>query len=294
MNLRERNLLSRSIGQPPRSPVPFRSPNAGIAPVAPIKKARQARQTGPSLTACSKAAGVELSSRVPLEQPESGTAGQRRRNLRELFVVSDLDQAVTPQQRTSKTTSRTTGRLDMRKTLKLAPLAAIAVSCGFALGAAEQAWLHPVIEGHGAVVRLPEAADQPVDGSKICVDVTQGGPSDRINPAIEKLARYLNIYLGAGRTPATVRISAVLHGDAALVALNDEAYARRFNVAENPNLPLIRRLRQAGVELLVCGQALAHKQANSADVATDVQVAVSALTVNVNRQRAGFAYIPLH
>jgi uncharacterized protein len=153
---------------------------------------------------------------------------------------------------------------------------------------------YPRIKEHGKVVRFPDAAEQPRSGSKICVDATAGGPPDEVNPAIEKVARYVNIYAGAGRRPADVRITVILHGKATTSCYSDEAYARKFEVAKNPNLPLIAELKGAGVEFLVCGQALAHNGGPQQDVAGIVRVAVSALTVNVNRQADGYAYVPLH
>jgi intracellular sulfur oxidation DsrE/DsrF family protein len=171
---------------------------------------------------------------------------------------------------------------------------ALMLATGLGLHAAEKLQSHPSIAGHGEVFRLPDAQDQPRDDSKICVDVTKGGPADKINPAVEKVARFVNIYSQAGRVPASVRISVILHGDATLVALNDEAYAKRFETESNPNTPLLRELRKAGVELLVCGQAMTHKKASLDDVGDSVTVAVSGLTVNVNRQQDGYAFIPLH
>ncbi len=171
---------------------------------------------------------------------------------------------------------------------------ALMLATGLGLHAAEKLKSHPSIAGYGEVFRLPDAQDQPRDDSKICVDVTKGGPADKINPAVEKVARFVNIYSQAGRVPANVRISVILHGDATLVALNDAAYAKRFETESNPNTPLLRELRKAGVELLVCGQAMTHKKASLEDVADSVKVAVSGLTVNVNRQQDGYAFIPLH
>lgn len=176
----------------------------------------------------------------------------------------------------------------------LTAVAAGCVTTGLVLGAAGKVQLYPSIEGHGAVIRLPEAVDQPRHDSGICVDITRGSVADEISPAMEKVARFANIYAGAGKVPATVKISVVLHGDATLASLNDRAYSKRFNTDGNPNLSLFRKLREAGVELLVCGQALAHKKASETEVDPSVSVAVSALTVNVNRQQDGYAYIPLH
>lgn len=155
-------------------------------------------------------------------------------------------------------------------------------------------FIYPRIKDHGKVVRLPNAVDQPRDGSKICVDITAGGPVEKVNPAIGKVARFVNIYAGAGSKPAEVHITVILHGDATLTALSTGAYAAKFQLDGNPNLPLFRKLRDAGVEILVCGQAISHKGVSPEDVADLVGVAVSALTVNVNRQMGGYAFIPLH
>jgi len=151
----------------------------------------------------------------------------------------------------------------------------------------------PAIDGYGAVTRYPEAADQPRDGAKIVVDITVGGARDAINPAIEKLARFVNIYAAAGKKPARAQITAVLHGDATQVALNHDAYATACGSPANPNLALIRKLRAADVEFVVCGQALTNKGYEKRQVAGDVTLAVSGLTALVNRQRAGYAYVPL-
>ena len=156
------------------------------------------------------------------------------------------------------------------------------------------AFVYPRIREHGKVVRLPNAIEQPRTGSRICVDVTAGGPFEEVNPAIEKVARFVNIYAGAGRKPADVRITVVLHSDATLTALSTGAYAAKFKLDGNPNLPLFRALKEAGVEILVCGQAISHKGVSHDDISDTVGVAVSALTVNVNRQMDGYAFVPLH
>jgi intracellular sulfur oxidation DsrE/DsrF family protein len=154
-------------------------------------------------------------------------------------------------------------------------------------------FVNPRIAEHGQVVRLPAAVDQPRRGAKICVDVTAGGPPESINPAIEKVARYVNIYAGAGREPAEAEITVCLHGEATLCALSADDYAQQFQTDGNPSLALMRELRESGVEFRVCGQSLAGKGFTAANVCDDVEVAVSALTVLVNRQADGYAYVPL-
>ncbi|GAA4435928.1 DsrE family protein [Bremerella cremea] len=153
--------------------------------------------------------------------------------------------------------------------------------------------LFPKIEGHGGVVPLPTAAHQPRSGSKVLVDITSGGDPAKVHPAIEKVARYVNIMAGAGKEPATASIALVFHGDATLVVLSDDAYARQFQTNQNPNLPLLRALHKEGVEMFVCGQSLAGKGNSTEHVVVFVDTAVSAFTASVNLQSDGYAYVPL-
>jgi len=164
---------------------------------------------------------------------------------------------------------------------------------GIAAPVRSEQFIYPRIKGHGKVVHLPDAADQPRAGSKICVDVTTDGAAEEVNPAVEKAARFINIYAGAGKQSAEVAITVVLHGNATQVALSDVAYRRRFQTDGNPNTQLIQELKDAGVEFLVCGQALTHKGFACEEVGPNIEIAVSALTVNVNRQTDGYAVVQL-
>ncbi len=152
---------------------------------------------------------------------------------------------------------------------------------------------HPKVAKYGRVVRLPTASQQPRSGSSIVVDITKGSDPTKLNAAIEKVSRFVNIYAGAGKDSAAVRIAVVLHGDATLASLNDDAYQRKFAIDANPNLSCIATLKEAGVEFYVCGQSLIGKGGHPHEVAEDVSVAVSALTSLVNLQADGFAYIPM-
>ncbi len=154
-------------------------------------------------------------------------------------------------------------------------------------------FIYPTIKDYGKVVRLAGAAQQPREGSKFCVDITRGGPPGELNPAIEKIARYVNIYGGAGKSPAKFQMAIVLHGDATLAALNTDAYVQIFHTRDNPHLDCLRKLREAGVEIYICGQSLIGKGAEPDQVAKLADVAVSALTTLVNLQADGFAYLPM-
>lgn len=154
-------------------------------------------------------------------------------------------------------------------------------------------YVNPLIRDYGKVVRLPDAAHQPRRDSRVVVDITKGGDADKLNPAIEKVCRFVNIYAGAGKESAEVDIAVVIHGDATLAVLTDSAYSARFGTEENPNRDCMRELTKAGVHFYVCGQSLVGKDAAPSQVSREAKVAVSALTALVNLQSDGYAYLPM-
>jgi intracellular sulfur oxidation DsrE/DsrF family protein len=152
--------------------------------------------------------------------------------------------------------------------------------------------VYPLVSGHGGVVALPQAAEQPRKNAKAIFDITADSKPGMVNKGLEQVARLLNLYGAAGMKPGDVKIAAVLHGEADNAALSDRAYAGRFKVAANANLPLIRELKKAGVEVFVCGQSLNELGFKVEEVAAEIPVADSAMLVLVNKQADGYAYIP--
>jgi intracellular sulfur oxidation DsrE/DsrF family protein len=152
--------------------------------------------------------------------------------------------------------------------------------------------VYPLVPGHGGVVLLPRAAEQPRKGAKAVFDITADAEPGEVNKGLEQVARLLNLYGAAGLKAGDVKIAAVCHGAADKAVLSDAAYLARFKLAANPNLPLIRDLKKAGVEVFVCGQSLHDLGFKTEEVAEEVPVADSAMLVLVNKQAAGYAYIP--
>jgi len=155
-------------------------------------------------------------------------------------------------------------------------------------------FLFPQVSQYGGIVRMPAAAEPPRRGARIVFDITSDNKPEELNRGLEGVARYLNLNAEAGFQPAEVKIALVLHGAATKVALSDLAYARHAAVARNPNLELIHELKACGVELFVCGQSLARNKFAPDDVAQEVSVAVSAMSVNANKQQDGYSYLSIH
>lgn len=177
-------------------------------------------------------------------------------------------------------------------TLALVFLAALAVAADGEPQPGNAKLVYPIISGHGGVVPLPEAAEQPRKGAKAVFDITAAAKAGKVNTGLEQVARLLNLYGAAGMKAGDVKIVAVLHGEADAAVLSDSAYAARFQVDANPNLPLIRDLKKAGVEVYVCGQSLHHLGFKLEEVAKEVSVADAAMLLLINKQMDGYAYIP--
>ncbi|MBD3675850.1 MAG: DsrE family protein [Planctomycetaceae bacterium] len=152
-----------------------------------------------------------------------------------------------------------------------------------------------LISQAGKYAPLPEAAHQPQAGTKMVFDITGAGEANEILKGLDRTAMFLNLAAENGPVKKDqFDIAVVFHGSATAAALNDEAYAKVTDAAANPNLPLIEELKSYGVRFYVCGQALARKNYPMEQVANDVTLATSALTVLVNEQNNGAAFVPFH
>ena len=153
--------------------------------------------------------------------------------------------------------------------------------------------LFPIISSHGGVVSRPAAAEKPRVGAKVVFDVTADAKPETVNKGLDRAARLLNLYGAAGLKSSDLTISLILHGEATKSALNDQEYKERFDIDQNPNLPLIWDLKKAGVEVFVCGQALNYKGFPDSTVANGITIADAALTVVINKQHDGYSYVPV-
>jgi intracellular sulfur oxidation DsrE/DsrF family protein len=160
--------------------------------------------------------------------------------------------------------------------------------------AEEPSFTFPLIQRYGGVASLPRATDQPQKGAKVVFDITAESKPDEVNRGLESVARYLNLNAQAGNAASDAKLALVLHGSATICALCDEAFRRHVKAGNNPNLPLLSELKRHGVEVLVCGQSLARNKFQVDEVADELTIAASAMTVNVNKQLAGYAYLSIH
>jgi intracellular sulfur oxidation DsrE/DsrF family protein len=169
-----------------------------------------------------------------------------------------------------------------------------AVLCLSGMAQADEKLVYPIIPNVGGVVPLPDAAEQPRKGAKVVFDITADAKPADVNKGLERVARLLNLYGSAGLKASDVKIALVVHGEATKSVLANDIYGSKFATDKNPNLAVIGELRKAGVDVFVCGQALAYKGFERSEVSEGVKVASAALTVVINRQADGYSYVPAH
>ncbi|WNC89126.1 DsrE family protein [Paraburkholderia sp. FT54] len=182
------------------------------------------------------------------------------------------------------------------KTFMAAALVAAASMSAHAASAdAPGFWTTPTIQGYGKIHYLPNSTFKPQPGHtyKVVFALTQGvkEPS-KVNPALDHVARTVNLYVAAGVPVAKLKFVAVAYGAATPLALSDPQYRAAYGVP-NPNLPLIAELKKAGVTVSVCGQAAAEHHFEYDWIDTNVTLALSGLTTVTTLEQQGYVLMPL-
>ena len=151
----------------------------------------------------------------------------------------------------------------------------------------------PVIKGHGGIQSTIGAGERPDEALRyrVVFNVTKPAAAGKTNPTLERVARFVNLLGADGVRPQAGDLVAIVHGAATPSVMKDQAFKARFGSA-NPDLAVIAALRNAGVEVHVCSQALAGNKIVRGDVNPLVQVDVAALTTLANLQLRGYAMIP--
>ncbi|MCP1373846.1 metalloregulator ArsR/SmtB family transcription factor [Dyella lutea] len=189
----------------------------------------------------------------------------------------------------------TEGEVPMNKTVTaLGAVLGLALASSGAL-AADNFWVTPTIHSAGKMHELPQASYKPDAKAsyKIVFGLTKAAAKpDEVNPGIERVARTVNLYTWAGVPLKHLHIVAVAAGGATAIALDNAHYRQEFGT-DNPNLPVIEELRKAGVDIAVCGQAVAEHKYPYEAIDKRVTLALSALTTITELQQKGYALMPL-
>jgi intracellular sulfur oxidation DsrE/DsrF family protein len=159
---------------------------------------------------------------------------------------------------------------------------------------ADEPSLGPIIEGYGPTYPIADS-DVPLEegfGYRAVFDIARyGDDPEELNPQLVSVARFLNMHARNGVPVENMQLAIVVHGAAVRNILDHDAYRSRFRI-DNPNLELVEKLHAAGVRIYVCGQSLAFGGVAKNDLASPVEVALSAMTMLTVLQSKGYALLP--
>jgi intracellular sulfur oxidation DsrE/DsrF family protein len=109
---------------------------------------------------------------------------------------------------------------------------------------------------------------------------------------LSEVGRLINLHVASGIEKKNLNVVVVVHGGALDALLINELYKKKYGT-DNPNLPLLKELKEAGVKLIVCGQAMFFFNVKREEMIPDIQVSLTAQTVLSNYQLKGFVLYTL-
>ena len=152
-----------------------------------------------------------------------------------------------------------------------------------------------LVPGYEAARDLPGARELPDPKTDYKVVFADGpdakNPGD-VNPMLPTIATFVNT-LGKYGVPAEHRHLVIMFHQRTPdidIVMSNEAYKERYN-RDNPNIAIIHALKQAGVDIRVCGQGLIGRKIDAKQVNPDVQIDLWAMTTLVNLQLKGFVRV---
>jgi intracellular sulfur oxidation DsrE/DsrF family protein len=178
-------------------------------------------------------------------------------------------------------------------------MVAAALVLGVIGGYSGRAWMQAAenlpIPGQAPAKDFPGAKElpDPKTDYKVVFSVAANAKEDEVHPTLKTIALYLNTLAHNG-VPANHRhIVAVFHQGGGDAVFTNDVYKSRHKGIDNPNVAMLKTLKDAGVDLRVCGQGLLGKKVepSPSQVLPGVQVDLWAMTTMVNLQLRGFVRI---
>ena len=150
---------------------------------------------------------------------------------------------------------------------------------------------NPVVREADGFVVIKGAKMQPDKAHvyKAIYDATKMAKDPKaILPALNMAGSELNALAVCGIALSHAKFVVVFHGEAISGILDNQHYKEKYGV-DNPNLAVFKELRQAGVQLFVCGQNLLAENIDPKTLAPEIVLASDALIVLMTYQNRGYA-----
>ena len=152
-----------------------------------------------------------------------------------------------------------------------------------------------LVPGYEAAQDLPGARELPdpkTDYKVVFANAQDAKNPGDVNPMLPTIAMYVNTLGKYGVAAEHRHIVIMFHQRTPDIdiTMSNEAYRERYN-RDNPNIALIHALKQAGVDIRVCGQGLLARKIYPKQVNPDIQIDLWAMTTLVNLQLKGYVRV---
>jgi intracellular sulfur oxidation DsrE/DsrF family protein len=127
---------------------------------------------------------------------------------------------------------------------------------------------------------------------KIVFDIGKASPKpDQVSPGLMIITRYINTLSKWGVPADHRKIVVILHQGGEEMIFTSEAYKKRTEGLDNPNIDMIKKLTDAGVSFRVCGQGVTGKKIDRKDILPEIQVDLWAMVSLLNLETEGYAHV---
>lgn len=153
-----------------------------------------------------------------------------------------------------------------------------------------QDWKTPTIDGYGRIKDYNDAVIQPDQDSeyKVLFHITTATEREGVNVSLWKIARLINLLENADVPKKNIHIAAVISGPATPIVLTEKAHLAKTKNS-NPNLDLMRKLTDYGVDIHLCGQAAGEQNVDTeTDLNQFTKLTLSALIDILHYEKLGY------
>ena len=127
---------------------------------------------------------------------------------------------------------------------------------------------------------------------RIVFDVRRpiGSPGS-VSPSLQTIALLVNTFRHYGVPASHMHLAAMFHGPTIVLLADDATYRKRTGSPANPNKDLLNRLRQAGVQPMVCAQSAIEQHYDLDALSRTAQIDLSATITFINLQGQGYVKV---
>ena len=131
---------------------------------------------------------------------------------------------------------------------------------------------------------------------KVVFSIGKPGPdANKVNPALLSVANYVNTLAKYGVPVEHRKIVVMFHhrGEGWDMILKNDAHRRLTEGQDNPNIEMIQKLHEAGVDFRVCGQLVVGRKVKPEDILPEIQTDLWAMTTIVDLQLDGYVHVAM-